>query len=57
MLFQQKKLLIIGCQLKCIVAGNYTWHGGSFPIILYITCMWIHIVLLVSHREFWYYWI
>ena len=57
MLFQQKKLLTIGCQLKCIVAGNYTWHGGSFPIIFYITCMWIHIVLLVSHREFWYYWI
>jgi len=26
MIFQRKKRLIIGCQLKCIVVGNYaTW--------------------------------
>ena len=30
MLFQQKKHLIIGCQLKCIVVGNYvTWRQLS----------------------------
>ena len=30
MLFQQKKRLIIGCQLKCIVVGNYeAWRQLS----------------------------